>query len=488
MIKHSVQVPTLAFSLLTTCIVGALTFLPGCSEQPTVEQAVEQKKPSADNEPLADVTPAPTPSQQTLSKSNPQDASKTKKPTLVPPPVEVLPITQPKTSAPPQTTSPQKPEKMLTEDDLKYIGAFRLPDTDAKLASRFPYGGTPIAFNPAGNSGKGSLYIGGHDHHQLVAEVTVPEVINSRNLKNLKTAELLQPFADVTGGLRGYHQDKQMKLGGMLVHNGKLLWTVYLWYNVTATNLSSHGVSDFSLTKPNAKGLWYIGDYHIQKTSGFMCSIPEPWQKDFGFPLLTGQQRGQGRATSSEGPSAFGFDVGDMEALPKLETKLKARELLWYDAEHPAEYTLDNSSHKWKGANSIAGMVFPVSGDGQKSALVYFCKVGLHPTDWYGEAKDFPGPGIPDNDSRGYHAPPYKLSAWFYHPTDLLKTGTAGNKPWTIKPRIQIDLNSHLFTKSPRLGAVGYDPKTRRIFLTELYADQKNQYESWPVVHVFSVP
>jgi hypothetical protein len=154
---------------------------------------------------------------------------------------------------------------------------------------------------------------------------------------------------------------------------------------------------------------------------------------------------------------------------------------------HPAHYTVDGINHAWKGANSVNGMMFPTSGDGTKSALVFVVRIGLHPTDWYGEPEAFPGPARTPDGGKGYHAPPYRAMAWFYDPNDLLKAGRKAVEPWSVTPYAMKDLSGDFFGHHVPVGGAGYDLRGRRIYVIERGADQKDPYERWPVVHVYEV-
>ena len=106
---------------------------------------------------------------------------------------------------------------LLEASQVVYRGAFRLP-AESVNGSSFAYGGTGLAFNPARNS----LFVVGHDWHQMVAEIAVPEIRASSSLDSLATATLLQPFADVTEGKLGKLGAAEMKIGGLLPYDGKL--------------------------------------------------------------------------------------------------------------------------------------------------------------------------------------------------------------------------------------------------------------------------
>ena len=58
-------------------------------------------------------------------------------------------------------------------------------------ASSFAYGGTAPAYNPTNNS----LFIIGHDKQQQIAEIKIPQIINSAQLRNLAIASVLQQCA-----------------------------------------------------------------------------------------------------------------------------------------------------------------------------------------------------------------------------------------------------------------------------------------------------
>ena len=98
---------------------------------------------------------------------------------------------------------------LLKQSDLLYEGAFRLPRGKAGKSS-FAYGGWALAYNPANDS----LFIVGHDHQQMVGEISIPQVINSKELRELSTARVLQPFTDATEGKMFTVDKGTIKIGG----------------------------------------------------------------------------------------------------------------------------------------------------------------------------------------------------------------------------------------------------------------------------------
>lgn len=381
------------------------------------------------------------------------------------------------------------PNRRILANDVKYLGAFRLPNTGTRLKSRFPYGGDVMAFNPRGNSGKGSLYINGHDHHQLVAEVSIATPRKTKSLKELEIAELVQPFDDITGGMINSYKGHKMKLGGLCISHEQIYWDIYLWYNVKGVNLPSHGISSLNLSRPKSAGMWKIGNIHMQKTAGYMCEIPEVWESRFGCQLITGASCLAGRAISSEGPAAFGFlSKEEYEKLPELGSSFKASDFLWYDLKHKPQVMINNAKIRWNKANSVGGCVFPVSQGKDKSSLIYFVKMGMHPEDWYGPAKDFPGKGNLCSNAKGYHGAPYKATMWFYDPIDLLKSKQNQMDPYAIQPYLVVDISDLLKTDCMNISACTLDPERSRIYAIEKSADTAfSPYERWPLVHVFEI-
>jgi hypothetical protein len=72
---------------------------------------------------------------------------------------------------------------LLSINDLVYEGAFRLPD-DEFGPSSLNYSQGPLAYNPANHS----IFIVGHGNEQAIAEFSIPPLVNSRTLTDLRMA------------------------------------------------------------------------------------------------------------------------------------------------------------------------------------------------------------------------------------------------------------------------------------------------------------
>lgn len=107
-------------------------------------------------------------------------------------------------------TQPNR-EAVIDPVDLTYLGAFRLPEGQARPLT-FEYGGNAMTFRPGPdleNDGfAGSLFITGRDrmpYDELpdggqIAEVSIPAPSLSRRVADLPQAEFLQNFHNVLAG------------------------------------------------------------------------------------------------------------------------------------------------------------------------------------------------------------------------------------------------------------------------------------------------
>jgi hypothetical protein len=384
-------------------------------------------------------------------------------------------------SAPPVAKRPQTPkagaarsashEGRFQVSDLHYLGAFRLPlapPEGEKWTSSFAYGGTALAYHPQ----RKSLFLVGHDHHQLVAEVSIPEPVKSASAKELPVARVLQPFADVTGGLK-----KDNKIGGLLVDGDRLLWTSYVFYDAAAEARTSHGISTRDLSKPSARGRYTLADVPAGAVAGFMCEVPEEWRRRFGTPVLTGQAGIPIESRTSVGPVAVGFDPKDFGKKPTPATVF-----LYHPLQHPLA-RLDSKNELWNHAAKIAGMAFVSRGG--KSALMFFGTRGLGEY-WYGEP-EFKGKKDPYDDSKGNHAPPYAETVWLYDPNDLLAVKNRNKQPWQVRPYQVEKLPGVRPSGHGRLGGAAYDPSTGRLYVSQKNMDNTNPYEWLPLIHVYQV-
>ena len=385
--------------------------------------------------------------------------------------------------------------QMITPGNFEYLGAFRPPLTD-RAGKRFTWGGTAVSWRPprAGFSSvlnPGTLYLVGHDHDQLVAELTIPEpVVSSRKrLDDLPVAQVVQPLTDITAGVLDALTNgstEPFKLGGLQVDGNRLYWTMYKYYNVSGEDYLSHGSSSLDLSDPDVKGLWHLGPrnsgqqrWHSYKHAGYMCRIPQSLANEVlgGRRLMSGLQISTGRMYSSQGPALFAFPAPDESTLSG--GYLNALPLLWYpmDREAPGHHPMD----RWMGA---AWLVL-----GNRHSVIFVGRKA-HGEVYYGEPR--PSDCYPD---KGYHGDSYEVQMLFYAPGNLIQASRRGlphSNPWyrwnSTTPGGSID--RFMYQKCGRdVGGVAYDPERNVVYLVEVNGGtvRENRYDPVPIIHVFRI-
>ena len=394
--------------------------------------------------------------------------------------------------------------RILTEDDLTYLGAFRLP-SEGGGDSRFGFGGSAMALNPGGDEGgandgfPGSLYISGHEHHQLVAEVNIPVPKDQRDVgvAGLNVAGFLQPFADITGGMaastdegNGYRVDGLAYLEAQGDQTaGQIYWTARTYYNVDTSSDLSHGVSDLDLSDPNARGLWRLGDFHSSMTSGYIFPVPAYFADVYlgGKRLIAGLFTQQGVSATSQGPAFFAYapwqDALDGVA-PAAGAVLDAIGLVYYPYALPPY----EGSQEPEPISNFPDYQVPDRWDAaawlstsDAHAVVVVGRRSMGET-YYGDAR-------PDDCDiyKGYHGDPYEPRMAFYDPADLASVVEGDVDPWDVLPYLEWDPSEYIVkTCDGELTGAVYDEENRLFYVLHVGADTVGG-ESQPLVYVWRV-
>ena len=270
-----------------------------------------------------------------------------------------------------QARATQESLRLLRQSDLVYQGAFRLP-SGAVGTSSFAYGGTALAFNAT----RRSLFIVGHDWHQQVAEVTIPEPRTAHGCWQPCGGHRDATFSDATEGTMGRVGEGNVKVGGLLPYQGRLFQTAYLYYDAAGTQTMSHFVSGMDLTvKGDVTGPFRVGKLGAGFVSGYFAEIPAAWRASLGGPVLNGNCCLGIISRTSYGPAAFAIDpldIGTKDPVP-------ATPLLYYAAAHPllepgAEGDgWGNTSRLFNGTTEVTGVVFPEGA----SSVLFFGRQGV---------------------------------------------------------------------------------------------------------------
>lgn len=374
---------------------------------------------------------------------------------------------------------------LIQQSNVQYVGAFRLPHGQFG-GSSFDYGGTALAYNPTNNS----LFLVGHDWHQMVAEVSIPSIVNSTDLARLNTATVLQPFADATEGRLGLIGDGNRKIGGLMVHNGKLYITGYLYYDGALVQKTSHFVrSSISLSSTGQiAGPYALANNGttIHFVNGYMVPIPSDHQSALGKPFLAINGNGRISSANTWGPDAFGFDVNDLGQKSPVPTI----SYLWYSQTHPTLGQWNGTGPYYNATDDgRAGAVFPVGG----RSILYFGRHGIG-TFCYGEGTADPtlagqptGTGDiycydPTSNAKGTHAYPYVYQVWAYDVNEFIAVKNGSKNPWDPLPYTVWHFNLPFQPEARQVGGVAYDPVRQYIYLSQQFGDG-----TYPVIHVFKV-
>lgn len=405
--------------------------------------------------------------------------------------------------------------ELIQQNNLQYLGAFTVPWTrqgcDSWTDCVFGYGGQLLTFNPQGNAGKGSFYLGGNVQAQNVAEVNVPTLLNNLTDRNLlNNATLLQNFFDPTEGNQkniltgGAPYGETVYKGGLLVYGGKLIGTVYTYYPGN-TQILSHYTHSLNLSeKGTFKGMYQVGSIPARMLGGYMAHIPATWQTALGGTVLTGQAAIPVISTTSSGPSASAFNPAELG----VKNPVPSFPLVYYPITNPLAKP-DTANPYFTVSSSIRGLVFP---EGSDSVLFFgsngtgaYC-YGEQTLDPALDRQPVPGnPGDmycydPANSYKGPHMYPYKYQVWAYDAKDLALSkervvlsplnrtpnidpycanGTE-IKPWCVKPYAVWNFSLPFQPMNAELLGATYDPLTQRIYLSQ-------NVDSFPVIHAFYI-
>lgn len=366
--------------------------------------------------------------------------------------------------------------QLLQQSDLEYLGAFKLPTGTQRCGSFtdvsncFFYAGQAIAFNPA----NGSLFYSAHDWHpNFVAEIAIPPIINTTTFSQLNAATVIQPFADAFDGKFNLIGSGTIKTGGIIVANGNLSLTAYIYYDAANTQTLSHYSRPLTLSitgqtiGPVAVGPFVKSGF----VSGYMTPIPQAWQTALGGTHLTGNCCLSIISRTSYGPAAFAFnpaDIGNVSPVP-------SQPLIYYDSTHQTLGACGVISTLFNCSTEIHGVVFP---EGSNSVL-FFGRQGIGPYCY--------GTGAVCNDpvygAQGVHAYPYVYQVWAYDAAELAKVKQGIKQPWEVLPYTTWQLSLPFGLGHGLLGGATYDPQTHRLFLVQRYALSGGT----DAVHVFNV-
>lgn len=370
-----------------------------------------------------------------------------------------------------EISSVQQSGLLISKANLEYVGGFRVPNYYNSV-DEFSYGGAALAFNPANNS----LFISGH--RNALAEIAIPSsIVNSSNLSQLATTTILQPWTNILSRVPNRLQGASdgAPLGGLLVHDGKLIGTQYAYYSGANSQDRSHFVVDsLNLALANVDGLFRVGNMP-RNVAGYMTPIPAEWQSILGATHLTGLANVPIVSTSSSGPAVFGFNAGEitenMPAIPYVR----------YPVNNALGDYVGQANPLQNGNTSVTGVLFVPN----SSTVLFFGKTGINYSG-YGDAFEY---NDPYDGGKGPHSlnGEYASQVWAYNVNDFVRVKNGEMQPWDVKPYNVWNFSVPISFGQQAIGGVTFDPSTNRIYMTSMNADRQAMYSSLPIVQVFQL-
>jgi len=374
--------------------------------------------------------------------------------------------------------------RQLQFSNLQYMGAFRVPAGYFGDPNGFGFGGTPITYNPANNS----LFVGSLNN--MIAEVSIPTPVKSEDVEAMAFAKVLQPFNDPTEGrLVRLSPGDLVNLGGLLVFNGKLYGTAYLYYDANGNQRASHYSRSLRLSQTSATSFLPVWQPSLTGfVSGYLATIPQEWQAALGGQAITGQCCIPIVSRTSWGPAAFAWNPADIG----VRNPVPATPLVYYTGDHSTLGSWDSSNSVYGGTTQMGGVALVA---GTRTAL-FFGSNGAGAFCYGPGTDDSRLAGRPDGSggnycydpidlSKGPHAYPYTFQIWAYDLNDFAAVKAGTRQPWEIRPYAVWPLPLP-FPYGVTLGGVGYDARRQIVYLSQLYADRDGEAYR-PLIHALQV-
>ena len=317
--------------------------------------------------------------------------------------------------------------QLIQPSDLEYRGAFRLPGPGGAGEATWAWGGHGLAYHPGGDplgpedGYPGSLFGLGHDHHQYVSEIGIPEPVISggKDLADLNTATTLQPFANIRGNLYAGAEPFEIPYAGLEylpAGSGRTVERLYFgWHQhlQIASSYPTHGWCSLNLAAPNPVGPWYIGNYDTYGTTDYLFAIPQGWADAHagGRCLATGRMRDGGQG--GQGPSIYAIGPWLDGDPPPANARLSAIPLLRYHNVYYGDpYSGPRAMDRYHHSDQWAGAAWLTAGG---SGAVIFVGTKGRGDCWYGGPNGEP----PPCENQGWWSTYFDGEIIFYDPAEL---------------------------------------------------------------------
>lgn len=386
--------------------------------------------------------------------------------------------------------SAQTTEPLLSQSNLVYVGAFRVPQMYPN--PDYSYGGWGLGYYASTNS----LYLVGNLQTNLTGEISIPTPVNSTSLSSLNTATSLQSLVDTTNGTLASiapGSGTQNFIGGNLPYNGKLYIVAESTYDGAGSQALSQWVHSLTLSTAGS-GPYKVGTQAQDWVGGYLGTIPSEWQSLFGGnPALVGGGCQSIASVTSNGPALSVYNPAN------LGSSTPATAILGYPLANPLgvwNAQFNATSNPYNGNVRIGGVVWPAG----TSSILFFGSAGTGPF-CYGQGtstQSLSGTAVPgesgvvycydpSSNAKGDHSYPYTEYVWAYNANDLLKVFNGSEAMYTPRPYAMWSFSLPFDAgQQVPIGGAAYDPSTNRIYLSQLCTDN-SPTECYPMIHVFTV-
>ena len=371
----------------------------------------------------------------------------------------------------------QESRRVLTADDLRLLGGFRLPPE----VTAFSMPG--IAVRHVGSETR--LFVTGHRlQSDPIFELRVPPTLAGDPLNGLRATTVTSWG---TGRKTNVGNTGQLlETRGLQWHAGSLFFVYQEYYNVARSHNPSLGRIDAGggTAEP------WTSDAHSHLTGGYITEIPAWYASAYtgGRRLAVGSPLVSGNILSSWGPNLEAIDV------PSGNATLSTRSLVRYDysdrATRPDTYTAltqppDESGGWWTQQDFLHGVAWVDTGSVHG---VVFSGALTEGHVWYGPQNA--GNGVADRcgEWTGPHAEDYDAYLWIYDPMSFAPV--SGVDPASVRPASVFTVDTVI--PDVHVGCLNrqgltYDPVDERLYVLSMETDTTVAPYPIPTVYVFQV-
>jgi len=357
--------------------------------------------------------------------------------------------------------------------NFEWVGSFKFPTKREVLGeSRFAFTAGVIALNEKGDS----LFVTGHKQFGGIAEIKIPPLVKSQEIKKLNVASMVQPFVKFLRKKHLYNPQKLDTITGMRVIDGKLVVNAIEYYDADANNTQTTFVISNASNLKNSTISPFKELEGAARASGWITPLPQKWQYILNSKYLVGHASNYPIFSRlSIGPSLFLFNKNDLN-----QSVIPTRELLGFSLKNPLEKDIYNVREKttWT-ANSRAvfGFILP--------DLPIYYTLGTSAGNKYGvgyklkrsAGKSCPGQcPIDPTDIYNYY--------WTWSLNELFKVDMGEKKSFNIRPSMHGSME--FIDEHPSILGADFDYKNNLLYILLGGLDKESlNYEPLPIVKVF---